>query len=280
MAGVAVIVNISTTARKIEVVFFDVGHGDAALVSLPNGRNLLIDTGNKSRYSDQAKRVILPYLTYRGIKRIDDVVISHPHRDHAGGLSSLIQAVEIGRVVCSRSAIPTLRDMFAIPEGASIELPQFSAVTAGDTLMLDPSTRIRVLSPTAALAKHTNLNEASVVIHIQFGQKQFLFLGDAELESESALIQNFPTFLYADVVKIAHHGSSTSSHPSLVSNVASRSSGKTLAVVSVGANTGYGLPDESVLFRWQHAGAILHVTDQSGALWISSDGNSIQQIFF
>lgn len=274
-----IMLNAFSSIQKIEIIYFDVGHGDAALVRFPNGRHMLIDTGNASSYANQTKRVVLPFLASRGIKRLDVVVISHPHRDHAGGLPVLVEAVEIGRIICATSQSPAIQDFFRnVNRHSSSKLisepPLIQEVTAGDTLQLDLSSRIRILSPPRSLAKHPNLNETSVVLRVSFGRTHFLFLGDAESEAEQALVHNFPTFLYSDIVKIGHHGSNTSSRKRLVSATVAQQNA-TIGLVSVKAGTGYNLPDPEALGRWRDAGAFLHRTDDAGALWISSDGLQI-----
>ncbi|CAN0526541.1 unnamed protein product, partial [Laminaria digitata] len=266
---------ISTSKTALSVVFFDVGHGDASLIHFPNGSTLLIDTGNKNQFTNQAKQVILPYLHRKGISTLDALVITHPHLDHMGGLETLLASVSVKKLIGGDTA--TVEKFNQITASLS-RAPNIRQVSAGDTLALDASVRIRILSPPPSLALEHNPNERSVVLQIQYGHTTFLFLGDAESLAEQSIHTNFPVFLHSDVVKVAHHGSRTSSSDALI-NAATKHN-NVLALISVGASSSYGLPDEEIIDRWITNNAEVHVTAESGALWIKSDGRHIWTIPF
>lgn len=258
-------------APQLSVVFFDVGHGDAALVRFPNGKHLLVDTGNQTVFVDQARRVILPYLARNGIKQLDAVLITHPHRDHAGGLPALLTRLPVARIVTTTvdsSLIATAYRPRQLPGNSQLPI---TTSAAGDTLLLDPAVRVRVLSPSPALARANNPNERSLVLQLQFGQSRLLLLGDIEREAEQFLGRYPALFLLCDLVKVAHHGSRTSSSASLLDRVVNADSAP-LAVISTGQSSRYGLPDVEVLARWQARRADVHVTASAGALEIKSNG--------
>lgn len=258
----------------LEVVFFDVGHGDAALVSLPNGNHVLIDTGERSAFSDQGSRTILPHLERYGIDRLSAVVISHPHGDHLGGLPAILRGVPVGRVIHNGQLYDS--DLFRETRMLldSLQIPTQIAA-AGDTLAWDPAVRTYVLGPATA-SEHADANDASVVLRMVYGQTAFLFTGDAEAEAEHALVERYGAFLQSEVVKVGHHGSRTSSTAAFVARVTGHE--QPIAVVSVGRRSRFGLPNEEVMDRWQQNEAKVWTTAWGGALWLRSDGTNVERI--
>ena len=260
---------------SVEMIFFDVGHGDACLIRLPNGRTMLIDAGNRTRYADPASRILIPFLQRYRIDTLDAVLITHPHADHYGGLASLLDHVKIRRLLQNGSA-PDESPFTRLLEKASADGTTVDTLVAGDTLTLDPTVKLRVLSPDRYLVDSASPNDASLVLHIEFGNMSFLFLGDAEDRAEEQMVNRFGRLLRADVVKVAHHGSQTSSTNALL-DATSNSSIQPVkwAVVSTGNPSVYGLPDEEVMDAWGVAAAKVHVTADLGALWLVSDGAEV-----
>jgi competence protein ComEC len=256
----------------LDVLFFDVGQGDAALVTLPNGRTLLVDAGVRDPYTDQGERTILPHLRHTGTDRLDAVVVSHPHADHLGGLPTLLRAVRIAQVVHNGHNYESR--LFAEADSLSRALGVRSrAVAAGDTLALDPTVHIHVLAPPHAPHPDEPANHGSVVLRLTYGATTFLFTGDAEAEAEHALADRYGELLRSDVVKVGHHGSRTSSTEPFVERV-----GAGIAVVSVARRNRYGLPSAEVLERWTEAGAEVLQTWESGAVWLRSDGRTVERV--
>ena len=275
-AGVWAGVLTGAHSPRLDVVFLDVGHGDAVLVTLPNGRRLLIDAGGRDAFSDQGARTVLPHLERYALRRLDAVVVTHPHSDHLGGLPALLGAVPVGRVL--HNGQPYASALYAETRSLldSLGVPH-QAVGAGDTLALDPSVLIQILAPERE-ALLDDANEASVVLRMVYGQTTFLFMGDAEAGAEARLLARYGPLLKSAVVKVGHHGSRTSSTPSFVAHAASDTTGATTAVVSVGPPSFFGLPDEEVLWRWQAHGARVWTTFQHGALWLRSDGCRLHRV--
>ncbi len=159
---------------------------------------------------------------------------------------------------------------------------------AGDALRLDPSVRIRVLGPSRSLSASGGANEASVVLFVEYGRTRWLFAGDAETAAEAELVARYATLLHADVVKVGHHGSRTSSSVPFVAAVSGvapgasllsgRTTGSRIAVVSVARRNRHGLPDEEPVTRWLTAGADVVQTADDGAIWLRSDGERVERV--
>ena len=154
----------------LEVVFFDVGQGDAAFVRCPNGRTLIIDGGEANPYYDYGQRVLLPFLRQRHINRIDIVIASHPHSDHVGGLVSLLTAIEVGHAGQYYDS-HTMQLLATLIHQHDI---QYHAVTAGDSLIGLGGVAALVLHPGPAFDAPTaeapyGLNNGSIVLRLQYG---------------------------------------------------------------------------------------------------------------
>ena len=260
-------------APRLNVVFLDVGQGDATLLAFPNGRHVLVDAGVRSPYGDEGARTVVPHLRRFGIGRLDALVLTHADADHIGGAASVLRAVPVGRLVVNGQAGETdlWGDLVRLADSLGVPL---HATVAGDTLAVDPSVAVRVLGPSRGLARGGSANDASVVLHLQHGATRWLLTGDAEAAGEAALVARYGPLLAADVVKVGHHGSRTSSAPALVA-AAGRPQ---VAVVSVARRNRYGLPNAEPLMRWQAAGAEVVQTATDGAVWLRSDGQAVTRV--
>lgn len=259
---------------RLEILFLDVGQGDAAILRFPNGRFMIVDAGPLDDRMDQGARVVLPHLQWMGAKRLDLALITHPHADHLGGLLSVLRGIPTSRIITNGASYDSdlVDRTHALVDSLGIS-PQ--TVGVGDTLLIDEEVRVYVLAPSSRTRSNPDPNEQSIVLRIDYGETSVLLTGDAERESESELIRHFRDELSVDVVKVGHHGSETSSIPPFVRSVMS-SVDHTVAVVSVAERNRFGLPDEVVLERWKNAGADVHLTSVRGALWIRLDGKSVE----
>jgi len=261
----------------LDLVFFDVGQGDAVLVSTPGDRHMLVDTGPHSPSGGAAKSAILPYLERWGIRRLDAVVVTHSDEDHLGGLPTLLEEVSVGRVIHNGRSAST--DLYAETRRLLNKkgIPR-EAARRGDTLAVDPAVRVQVLSPPRRPSRHgiESKNDASVVLRLKYGKVDLLLPGDVEAAAERDLVRAYGRQLESRVVKIPHHGSETSSTPEFV-RAASGAKKDSYAVVSVGQGEEYGMPDREVLSRWKEQVEV-RSTARGGAVWMRTDGGVLWEV--
>jgi competence protein ComEC len=262
----------SLNDKILDVIFLDVGQGDAAIVRLPNGKVMLIDVGQRNRHEDMGKDVVLPFLNQLGINKLDWVVMSHPHSDHIGGIVSILNEVEIDTlwdtfIPYTSWAYHTIID-FADSNGIIINRPR-----RGEAKKLSENVYVFVLAPDSlfVVSEH-NVNNASIVFKLVYGETSILFTGDLEHEGDELLIP-YRQLLKSDVLKVAHHGSITSSTEPLLDLI-----NPTLSIISVGWKNKFRHPSPIVLERFQSRKIDVHRTDLKGALWIQSDGKSIKEV--
>ena len=247
---------------ELRVVFFDVGLGDAALLRSGSGHTLLIDTGECTEHYDAGSRVILPYLERERIRRLDAVLISHGHQDHVGGLPTVLRHVEVGRLFWN--GVPSDAPGWVVGSRVadSLGVP-VKVLRAGDTLAVLDRCLVVVLDPDSGLAAAAgpeNQNNASLVVLVRCDGTSVLFTGDAEWPEEDRLLR-YGRLLRTHVLKVAHHGSSTSTRPEFV-----RASQPRVAVISASRFNRFGFPAGSVTRRLKQAGAELYQTGLTGAV--------------
>ncbi len=250
----------------LTVLFLDVGQGDATLIRSPGGQTMLIDGGNGASDADD---VILPALQAWGSDRLDVMVITHPDQDHIGGLSRVIELVPVGKVVLTGQVHTTQtyeRLLIAIRDN---ELPAVRA--RGETsLDFDPALTTSILGPTDALVESDDTNNASIVVRMTYGAITFLFTGDAE-ETEETVILRDGADVQAQVLKVGHHGSRSSTSPDWLQAVSPE-----VGIISVGEDNPYGHPHPEVLDLLSQFGVRVYRTDRQGTITVVTDGTSYQ----
>ncbi len=251
-----------------EMHALDVGQGDAILVRTDRGNWIVFDAGRVWKTGDAGRSTIIPYIKSRGGK-VQAFVLSHAHADHAGGAASII-----------RSLHPSDFWDSAFPQGSGVYEQTLIAareagvrwrrVHAGDQTRID-GVNIEFLAPDSAwTASLSDPNEASTIALVTYGATRFLLVGDAERAEEGWLLNHSRSELRADVLKVGHHGSSTSSTDAFLAAV-----NPALAVISVGADNLYGHPSVDVLAALGRVGAQTVRTDRSGTIVVRSDGRRL-----
>ena len=256
---------------KLSVFAIDVGQGDAILVKFPEGTTALIDAGNVTPSFDNGERVILPLLEYLGIDKIDYGFVSHIDSDHYAGFISLVNAVVIKKIFKPEIDSTLVKDVkfekYLRKESVPIEYYKRGI------LKIDGA-RIYVLN-NESISKNQEFstNNKSGVLKIVYGRTSFLFTGDIERKVEKIYASNYKTFLDADVLKAAHHGSNTSSSSAFLNYVTPE-----MSIISAGILNKFKHPSEEVVKRLENFGSEIYRTDKYGALIFESDGESISFI--
>lgn len=245
---------------NLEVHFIDVGQGDSILIK-SNNEAMLIDGGTRG-----SRKLVLEYLEEQKVDKLKYLVASHPHEDHIGGLAHIIENKEIGQVIMPKATTNTrtFENLLDTIESKGLKI---KAARSGDSYELDGSL-LTILGPNNE--KYSNLNNYSVVLKLEFGEKSFLFTGDAEALAEKEMIEAHGSRLRADLLKLGHHGSNTSSTEDFLDTVRPE-----YGIISAGQNNRYDHPDKEILDRLKTRGIKIYRTDQLGNIVAVSDGKII-----
>ncbi len=260
--------------RQLELTAIDVGQGDSLLVAFPNSKLMLIDGGGvlsfgrrpKSRF-DTGEDVVSPYLWTRSIRKIDILVLTHAHDDHAGGLPAIIENFHPRELWTG--ATPASPAWSAVRKAALAENTKIVAMTSGECFQYGDA-QIDVLSPPADYRPGDSpKNNDSLALRVTYGRRAFLLTGDMEKPMESRLLASrLP--VRADVLKVGHHGSNTSSTNPFLDAVA-----PTFAVISDGFENSFHHPNPLVLGRLAAHRAEVLRTDEQGLITVRTDGRRI-----
>lgn len=246
--------------EEMQVHFIDVGQGDATLITC-GGQALLIDAGDNNKGT-----AVQLYLQKQGITKLDYIIGTHPHADHIGGMDVVITKFDCGKIIMPDYGkdTSTYKDVISALEYKNYKntLPQVGdCYTLGDAIFT-------IIAPNN-YDYRDNINNYSVGIIIQHGEKKFLFTGDAEKEAEQDIVKNGME-IKADVYHVGHHGSKTSSTQVLLDKVQ-----PTFAVISCGEGNSYGNPHAEPLNNLRAMDVKLFRTDEQGAIIAISDGKEI-----
>jgi competence protein ComEC len=254
---------------ELVAVFLDIGQGDGAYVQTPDGRNILVDSGGTPSWSkfsyEPGREKVVPFLKSRGVSRLDMAVISHPHGDHIAGFLEVFRIFPVAALADPglEHDEPEYPRLLKLAESRRSE---YLVVGEGDALDWGPSVRVEVLNPPRDFA-YQGLNDNSIVLRVTYKSARFLFTGDVEQEAENRLARRHKDELSADVLKVPHHGSRTSTIPRFLEAVSPR-----IVVVSCGRRNLFGHPHPSTVSRLSASGAELYRTDEDGDVEVRTDG--------
>jgi competence protein ComEC len=280
----------ASAAGRLRIDFLDVGQGDSALVTMPDNTTLLIDGGGRpgpfqNRLSDEdgdeefmretrsiGEAVVSEYLWWRGLDHVDYILATHADADHIDGLNDVARNFGVRAALVAR--IPGYDPEYSrFAETMAAKGIPIRTIGAGDDLRIGGVTA-RVLWPPASTNPNLpSRNNDSIALRLQFGDRTFLLTADIEAPAENAMLIAVTSpreNLNSDVVKVAHHGSKTSSTPGFIA--ATRAS---FAVISVGQTSVFGHPNRDVVERWRASGAQVLTTGRSGTISFSTNGRDL-----
>ncbi|MGH7679822.1 MAG: DNA internalization-related competence protein ComEC/Rec2 [Gemmatimonadaceae bacterium] len=260
---------VSKKSGFTELHMIDVGQGDALALRTTRGRWVLFDAGRDWQGGDAGRRDVVPYLAARG-GSLAGFVLSHPHSDHVGGAASTFQLLRPGWYYDPGYAGGSTSYKASLLAARELGT-RWRRVRPGDSVLVDEVT-ITFLAPDSAWADSlSDPNDASSVARVRIGDVVLLFTGDAEAEEERWLLAHQRSRLRADVLKVAHHGSKTSSTPDFLDAVKPR-----VALVSVGVGNVYRHPSPETMRSLAMRGAVTLRTDQHGSVVVRTDGRRIE----
>jgi len=255
---------------KMELTFLDVGQGDCSIIRTPGGQTVLIDGGgNREGGFDVGEKILVPYLLKNGIRKIDLIFISHFHKDHMGGLISVLENMKTETLIIGEQPERT-EEYDLILSKCKEKNVKVQVMSVGETVILEKDMSFKVLHPSDSLITNSrdDINNNSLVVLMEYKNMRTLFTGDIEAEAESHIVQNYPD-LKVDILKIPHHGSKNSSSQELLDLLEPR-----IAVIQVGRNN-FGHPDETVLEKLENRNISLYRNDLNGAIIITISGEKV-----
>lgn len=243
----------------LKVHFLDVGQGDAIFIELPTKETMLIDAASSNDASG-----IISYIRDRGYSKLDYVIATHPHADHIGGMAEVVRSLDIGKFYMPKKAhtTKTFENMLLEVKAKGLGI---HTAKAGVVIVDQGSLKITMVAPVGET--YPELNDYSAVIRLDYGASSFLFMGDAEMESEDEITADIDT----DVLKVGHHGSDSSTSDFLLKRATPDH-----AVISAGEGNTYGHPTPTTLDVLKSRGISIYRTDLLGTIVFTSDGTILE----
>jgi len=267
LISLIIIVQVFYPADNLKVNFINVGEGDCILIEAPDETNILIDGGGTPRSDfDVGSKIVIPYLRRKGINKIDLLILTHPHLDHLEGLLPVLRQFKVDAVLDSGFICDVLeyREFISIIKEKNIPYYQ---TKSGDNYIFSKNMEMLILNPpnTSNLDNDSDFNNHSIVVKLYYKKSNFLFTGDIEEETEKRLLV-WQNILNSDVLKLGHHGSSTSTTLNFLNKV-----DPGIAVITVGKNN-FGHPSQKVIERLEDRNIKIYRTDEDGTIIIRTNG--------
>lgn len=261
--------------KKLKLYFVDVGQGDCTYLKTPSGKNILIDGGgnrDKEKY-DVGKKVLLPYLLDRRVKKLDYIIVSHFDADHAQGLEAVIQNIKVKNIiVCKQASDSALyKEIIKLCKKKNVNI---ITVKRGQTIKIDKYVHFEILHPGDIMLDdgkgglNANAIVAKMYCTIKNKTTTIMFTGDIEEKAEEELVKIYEDKLKADILKVAHHGSKTSSTAEFLKCVSPK-----IALIGVGKDNTFGHPNSGVLSRLEDINAKIYRTDKLGEITVTISKN-------
>lgn len=250
--------------QKLRIFFIDVGQGDSTLIITPDKKTVLIDGGGSDSF-DVGEKVLLPYLLDRRILKIDYVLISHFDTDHCGGILTIMEKVKVKNIIISEQAehsenYERFKKLMIHKKIRLIE------VKKGDKIKIGRYSEFKILFPTSRLLSENPLNNNSIVAQFNYNNFKMLFTGDIEKLAEQQILKTEKAEIRADILKVAHHGSKTSSIPEFIKAVRPK-----IALIGVGKNNTFGHPNQQTIKNLENIKCRIYRTDLQGEIIIRID---------
>lgn len=245
--------------NDLEIYFIDVGQGDSTLVITPTNKKILIDSGGSETSNfDVGKSTLVPYLLDRKIISLDYICISHFDSDHCQGFIYLLNNINVKNIIISTQYERTLNfeEIISIAKEKKVNIVK---VKAGDTLQIDKFVKFKIFSPADELSN--DINDNSIVMKLEYFKFSCLFTGDISKHIERKLVEEYGKVLKSNILKVAHHGSKTSSDESFIQVVSPQ-----IVLIGVGKNNKFGHPNTDVLDRLNDIRAKIYRTDENGEI--------------
>lgn len=257
--------------KKLKIYFVDVGQGDCTYLKTPSGKNILIDGGgnrDKEKY-DVGKKVLLPYLLDRRVKKLDYIIVSHFDADHAQGLEAVIQNIKVKNIIVCKQASDSVlyQEIIKLCKKKDVNI---ITVKRGQTIKIDKYVHFEILHPGDIMLDdgkgglNANAIVAKMYCTIKNKTTTIMFTGDIEEKAEEELVKIYGDKLKADILKVAHHGSKTSSTAGFLKCVSPK-----IALIGVGKDNTFGHPNSGVLSRLEDINAKIYRTDKFGEITVT-----------
>lgn len=247
---------IKISSNNFKLYFIDVGQGDSALIVTPQGKNILIDGGGNENY-DVGKNILLPYLLDRKVTNLDYVIISHFDTDHVGGILTVLEELNVKKVIIGKQyeSSENYEKFLRIVKEKNLLVKQ---VQKGDNINIEKHIHIKVLFPEKEKKEENNINNNSLVFKLMYKDFSILFTGDIEKIAEEQIVNLYSrnNILKSTILKVAHHGSKTSSIQEFLELVQPK-----IALIGVGKNNLYGHPNDDVIERLKNINAKIYRID-------------------